>query len=158
MSYRNTWMVFGVLVSWFGFANIVNAKEAPESINGADTITTTQAQELFRSGATFIDVRTRQKWQWGHIQGAHHFDLRSTFGLLRHPGFIKKDHPVVIYSNGPHTMRGALASYMATSWGYENVYFYRDGYFSWLATDLPINIAPQSSALEAAIMQSAPRR
>ena len=33
----------------------------------------------------------------------------------------------------------AMASFFAMNWGYRNIYFYRDGYFSWLASDFPID-------------------
>ncbi|WP_230460367.1 rhodanese-like domain-containing protein [Sansalvadorimonas verongulae] len=135
-------------------AGVMPAKEAPVFVTGAETISTEQARELFQSQAAFIDVRSREKWQWGHIEGAQHFGLYSTFALLKHPGFISKDQPLVIYGNGSHTMRSALAAHLAASWGYKTVYYYRDGYFSWQAKDLPIAQSEGRSALEASILQS----
>ena len=149
-----TSMALGVVALSGVVTERASADEAPFSVQGAQTITTEQAAELYQKQAAFIDVRSRDKWQWGHIQGASHFDLRSTFALLRHPGFIDRDRPVVIYSNGPHTMRSALAAYMAASWGYEKIYYYRDGFFAWQAQDFPIERSMNSGSLEAAIMQS----
>lgn len=148
-------MALGVVVLSGVTMERVSADEAPFSVQGAQTISTEQAAELYQKQATFIDVRSRDKWQWGHIQGASHFGLRSTFALLRHPGFIERGRPVVIYSNGSHTMRSALAAYMAASWGYEKIYYYRDGFFAWQAQDYPIKSAKRS-ALEAVIMQPRP--
>ncbi|MCL6269284.1 rhodanese-like domain-containing protein [Sansalvadorimonas sp. 2012CJ34-2] len=136
---------------FLGVASRPLAGEAPASVDGAITIDTLKARELFEQGTTFIDVRNRNKWRWGRVKGAHHFDLRSTFSLLRYEGFVERDDPVVIYGNGPHSMRAAMATYMASAWGYKNIYYYRDGYFSWLAADFPADLGKPSSNLEAAI-------
>ncbi len=112
--------------------------EAPLHIEGAETVDTAAAKVLYETGALFVDVRPRSIWNFGHITDSRHFALRTTFSLLRHEGFIERDAPLVLYGNGPHTYRSAIAVRMALLWGYTRVYFYRDGYFSWLAEDYPV--------------------
>lgn len=114
------------------------AGEAPEHVEGATTVNAAQAIRLHEQGAVFIDIRTQQEWNWGHLEGARHLGLKSTFALLYRDGFMDRKTPVVIYGNGAHRARAAFASRLAVLWGYEKVFYFREGYFSWLAFDLPV--------------------
>ncbi len=127
-------MVLFVAVLW----GQAVAGESPEHVKGATTVNTAQAMRLHELGAMFIDIRTRREWNWGHVEGAHHLGLKSTFALLYHEGFMDRKTPVVIYGSGTHRIRAAFASYLAVLWGYEKVFYFREGYFSWLAFDLPV--------------------
>ncbi|WP_330926963.1 rhodanese-like domain-containing protein [Candidatus Sororendozoicomonas aggregata] len=118
----------------------VNAEEAPMTIKGVITINTHQAKLLHELGAPFVDVRPHSQWQWGHVDGAHNLDLREGFQQLFIAGALDKNAPVVIYGNSTYHMRGAIASYLAAMWGYKQVFFFRDGYFSWLALDYPVTL------------------
>lgn len=123
----------------FFHISTIFANEAPKTVKGATTINSTQAQNLYlQEDAIFIDIRPRNEWLWGHIDGAQHLGLKSTFSFLYHDGFINRNTPLIIYGNGSHEMKAALASYMAILWEYKNVFYYREGYFAWLALDLPI--------------------
>ncbi|MGB1271189.1 MAG: hypothetical protein ACPG5T_03875, partial [Endozoicomonas sp.] len=51
-----------------------------------------------------------------------------------------KETPIVIYGNSTYHMRGAIGSYLASLWGYQRVFFLRDGYYSWLALDFPVTL------------------
>ncbi|WP_157673601.1 rhodanese-like domain-containing protein [Endozoicomonas ascidiicola] len=129
------WMVCFILST-----NVVAQDEAPEQINGVITINTHQAKRLHDIGALFIDVRPVKQWKYGHIDGSEHLDLRGSFRQLLVPGILDKETPIVIYGNSTYHMRGAIGSYLAALWGYERVFFLRDGYFSWLALDYPVSL------------------
>ncbi len=115
-------------------------EEAPTEINGVVTVNTHQAKRLHEIGALFIDVRPYQQWQNGHVDGSHNLDLRGSFRQLLMPGVLEKEVPVVIYGNSVNHMRGAIGSYLAALWGYERVFFLRDGFYSWLALDYPVTL------------------
>lgn len=115
-------------------------EEAPKNIDGVITINTHQAKRLHDIGALFIDVRPHQQWQYGHVDGSHSLELRGGFRQLLVPGVLEKGTPIVIYGNSSYHMRGAIGSYLAALWGYERVFFLRDGYFSWLAQDYPVTL------------------
>ncbi|NRA89271.1 MAG: rhodanese-like domain-containing protein, partial [Rhizobiales bacterium] len=51
---------------------------------------------------------------------------------------ITKDTPLVFYCNSPLEYRSAMASFFAVKWGYTNVSYFREGYFSWMAADFPL--------------------
>ncbi|WP_426416776.1 rhodanese-like domain-containing protein [Aestuariirhabdus sp. LZHN29] len=117
------------------------ALESPFNVIGATTINVHQAKQLYDAGAVFVDVRGDRQWRWGHIEGARHMELRRDFGKLFYPGYMERDIPLVIYCNDLDCKRSAFASYLAAKWGYTQVYYFRDGYYSWLAWDMPIKTA-----------------
>ena len=120
-------------------------EEAPGEIDGVVTINTQQGKRLHDAGALFIDVRPYLQWQLGHVAGSHSLDLRSGFRQLMVPGTLEKNTPIVIYGNSTYHMRGAIGSYMAAIWGYERVFFLRNGYYGWLARDYPVTLKSDAS-------------
>ncbi|NVK39475.1 MAG: rhodanese-like domain-containing protein [Gammaproteobacteria bacterium] len=112
--------------------------EQIESIKGANTIDAFEALNLFEKGATFIDVRDEFEFQLGHIRSAVHLDLKRDFNDLYLIETLDRDIPIVIYCNSAHCYRSAVATFLAVAWGYENVHYFKDGYFTWLALDLPV--------------------
>lgn len=112
--------------------------EQIESIAGAKTVDAYMAMKLFEEGATFIDVRDQFEYQLGHIRSAVHLDLKRDFNDLYLIETLDRNIPIVIYCNSAHCYRSAVATFLAVSWGYENVHYFKDGYFTWLALDLPV--------------------
>lgn len=127
-----------ILLLFSVVSNSALAGESPEHVDGAITVNTQQAKRLHELGALFIDIRTRQEWNWGHVKSARPLGLKSTFSLLYQEGVADRKKPIVIYGSGTHRVRSAFASYLAVLWGYEKVFYFREGYFSWLAFDLPV--------------------
>ncbi|MCG8075021.1 MAG: rhodanese-like domain-containing protein, partial [Candidatus Thiodiazotropha taylori] len=99
-----------------------------------------QAKRLHELGALFIDVRPYKQWRRGHVDGSHSLDLRGGFRQLFMEGTLNKQTPIVIYGNSTYHMRGAIGSYLAALWGYKKIFFFRDGYYSWLALDYPVTL------------------
>lgn len=112
--------------------------EQIQEINGAKTVDAYQALNLFEKGATFIDVRDQFEFQLGHIRSAVHLDLKRDFNDLYLIETLDKNIPIVIYCNSAHCYRSAVATFLAVAWGYENVHYFKDGYFTWMALDLPV--------------------
>lgn len=115
-------------------------EQVAQSISGATTITAEQAKTLYDAGVQFIDVRSVKQWQQGHIEGALSLDLESRFSQLTRINPASRTLPIVVYDNSSYHHRGILASYLASLWGYENVFFFRSGYYVWLAADLPVTL------------------
>ena len=112
--------------------------EAPLEIIGAETIGYGDAMRLMEEGAVFIDVRMEQDWNVGRIKGAIHLDFKEDFFVLYISDLLNHNTPIVFYCNSPLSFRGAMASFFAVKWGYTNIYFFRDGYYRWLAEDMPV--------------------
>lgn len=132
----------------------LSAQEAPVNIKDVVTVNTHQAKRLHELGALFVDVRPLEQWRWGRVDGAHNLDLKSGFRQLFMPGTLDKNTPIVIYGNSIYHMRGAIASYLAALWGYKRVFFFRDGYYSWLALDFPVTLKSDSEPEEVVTMRS----
>lgn len=118
-------------------APVAYASEAPYLVSGAKTIDVGEAKYLYDGGALFLDVRSETEWDIGHVSGAVHLDLSSGFEALFSASADEKDTPIVIYSNSSESLRAAFASAVSVQWGFSNVFFFRDGYYSWVASDYP---------------------
>lgn len=112
--------------------------EEIQGIKGAKTIDAYEALTLFEKGATFIDVREQFEFQLGHIRSALHLDLKRGFNDLYLIETLDRNIPIVIYCNSAHCYRSAVATFLAVAWGYDNVHYFKDGYFTWLSLDLPV--------------------
>jgi rhodanese-related sulfurtransferase len=111
---------------------------SPMHIDGATTIDTAKARSLFEEEAAFIDVRKDSDWDAGRIPGAVHLDIKSAFNDANLSRDVQKNDPVVFYCNGESCMRSSDASRMAVGWGYNKVYYYRDGFPSWKSAGNPV--------------------
>ena len=115
------------------------AAEAPASVTGAKTIGIDEAFKLYESGAVFIDVRDSSSWNYGHIEGSVNLDFNEDeFVILYVSDALDRAAPVVFYDDSELVSSSAMASFFAASWGYENVYYFRKGYYAWLASDFPV--------------------
>lgn len=134
------WIFFILGITFSLSASWLSAQEAPASVQGVITINSYQAKRLHELGAVFVDVRPYNQWLWGHVDGAYNLDLQDEFQKLMLPDVLDKQTPLVIYGNSSYHMRGAIGSYLAALWGYEKVFFFRSGYYSWLAMDYPVTL------------------
>lgn len=114
---------------------------APETVEGATTITVEQAKELFDQGAAFIDVRSLRLYARRHVPKAHHLDLESAFTQEALEKVAQTDEPVVIYCSGVKCGRSSSASKMAISWGFKDVRYFRAGIVGWRDAGFPIESA-----------------
>lgn len=115
--------------------------EAPNDVLGAKTVDLVQAKSLFDQGAVFIDVRDPQSWSMGHIEGSVNLDFNaSEFAVLYVSKELDRATPIVFYTSSPLNVRSAMASYFASNWGYKNVYYFREGFYSWMAADYPVQL------------------
>ncbi len=116
----------------------LNAAEAPAEVEGAMTIDVYQARQLHELGAVFVDVRPSREWSWGHIEGAVHMDLaREFFGLSQTEW--PRTVPLVVYCDSEVCPASAEAVRLAVEWGYEQVFYFREGYFAWMLADFPLD-------------------
>lgn len=149
---------FFLIILTASFSFIAQAwAESPKSIVGATTVDLVEARQLHEQGAVFIDVRDQGAFRLGHIPGAVHLDFNDdAFVVLYVSDALDRDTPIVFYCDSALASSGAMASFFAANWGYKNVYFFRDGYYSWMASDFPIQyqVAQSSGGFQ---MVSAPQ-
>lgn len=92
-------------------------------------VTPQQARELLASGAVVLDVRDKEEFAAGHIEGATHLS-RGTLEMRIHEVAPDKDVAVVCYCMGGN--RGALAADTLQRLGYTNVSSIQGGMKSYL--------------------------
>lgn len=123
----------------FGLSTGVHAgKVSPMQVDGATTVDTAMARSLFDNEVAFVDVRKNSDWDAGRIPGAIHLDIKSVFNDANLSKEVAKNDAVVFYCNGESCPRSADACKMAIGWGYNKVYYYRDGFPAWKAAGNPV--------------------
>ena len=114
------------------------AEVSPVTIEGATTVDTAKARELFDQEVAFVDVRKNTDWDAGRVPGAIHIELKSVYSEDSLAAEVPKNEPLVIYCNGEKCLRSSDASNKAVAWGWSNVYYYRDGFPAWKANGNPV--------------------
>ena len=112
------------------------AGEAPLQVEGAITVNAMQARQLYELGVLFIDVRPEREWGWGHVHGALHLELEGRFAELSGSDW-PRDMPLVLYCDSEVCPHSAEAVRRAVGWGFQQVYYFRTGYFAWQLLDFP---------------------
>lgn len=131
-------LLITVFTTFLFFFNPLFASESPETITGATLVDTDQAKALFEEEVLFVDVRKDSDWEAGRVPGAVHLELKKVFSQSSLQEEITKDEAVVIYCNGQKCLRSAKAVELAISWGFTDVYYFRNGFPSWLSAGLPV--------------------
>lgn len=108
-------------------------KVSPEQVDGATTVDTAKAKQLFDRGAIFLDVRSNRDWDAGRIPGSVHLELKKVLNEKSLAHVADKNQAVVIYCNSTGCMRSSKASVKAVEWNYKRIYYYRLGYPDWKA-------------------------
>ncbi len=126
-----------VLIGFAMTATTAAAQESPLTVAGAVTVDAAEAKALHDRGVDFVDVRTVDLWEAGRIPGAHFLELFSDFAETNLLEIAKKDEEVVIYCAGPSCKRSSKACASAVEWGFQNVYYFREGFPAWQAAGYP---------------------
>ena len=130
--------LFSALVSAFTIlAANAFAQESPLTVDGATTIDAHEAKTLHDRGVSFVDVRTPELWEAGHIPGANYLELFGSFDEVRLLEVAAKDEEVVIYCAGPSCKRSSKGCAKAVAWGFQKVYYFRGGFPEWQAAGYP---------------------
>ena len=112
---------------------------APLEVEGATTITVTEAKRLFDARVPFVDVRGKDNdWKAGHISGAVHLHLYHDLSEANLAEIVGKDEAVVIYAAGIGSSQSGRASARAAIWGFKKVSYFREGFPAWKAAGYPV--------------------
>jgi TolB-like protein/class 3 adenylate cyclase/rhodanese-related sulfurtransferase len=114
---------------------------SPLEVPGTTTVDPAAAKALFDRGVAFVDVRPGGRWRDGHIPGAINISIKDDeFTEAALSQVVAKDQEVVIYCMGPRCLLSSRACSAAVGWGYDKVYYLREGLPGWKAADYPINV------------------
>ncbi len=116
---------------------------SPMSVSGATTVDSSEAYELWKARAWFIDPRKPSQYEVGRIPGALNIeydpgtpDQQLTAESLESE--VPKDDPVVFYCNAEKCDRSSWGAGLAAEWGWKQVYYFRDGYPGWTKNEYPV--------------------
>ena len=94
-----------------------------------------EAIRLMNQGATVIDLRPREAYAAGHINGARNFDtsqiLKGAEGLKRY-----KERPLIVCSDNSSIAAATVRT--LTGQGFTKVFNLRGGLAAWRAENLPL--------------------
>ena len=113
------------------FAASAVQAQSPTEVEGATTVDVATAKALFDRDVPFLDVRSSNRYDAGHIPGAANLSTALTESELAE--VAGKDQEVVIYCGGSNCHRSSGVCKRAVSWGWKKVYYFRDGYPGWEA-------------------------
>jgi adenylate cyclase len=113
---------------------------SPTEIPGATTVDAATAKTMFDRGVPFVDVRADSDRSLGHIPGDIHLNLDDAFGKESLGAVVGKDQEVVIYCMGPRCLRSSQACAKALSWGFTQVFYFREGFPAWKAAGHPFEV------------------
>lgn len=125
-------------LSIFAFSTGAMAETSPMAVQGATTVNAEQAKTMFDDGALFVDVRKQTDWDAGRIPDALHLDIKSALNKDALLEETSLDDKIVFYCNGHSCLRSSAASALAVSWGFKNVYYFRDGIPAWKNAGYPV--------------------
>ncbi|MES9860262.1 MAG: rhodanese-like domain-containing protein [Candidatus Thiodiazotropha sp. LLP2] len=116
---------------------------SPTSVDGATTVDSAKAHELWKARAWFVDPRKPEQYDAGRIPGALNIEYdpgtpnqqmtAETLGAE-----VPKDEPVVFYCNAEACDRSSWGAALAVEWGWTKVYYYRDGFPGWTTAGYPV--------------------
>jgi rhodanese-related sulfurtransferase len=119
-------------------------------------ISTKMAYDIFNRGeAVFVDARTPEDFESGHISGAVNVDFEASddvfYSQLDNLSAVADpETPVITYCSGTECdLSLGLARYLQSDVGYRNIYVYFGGWDQWIEYNLPI----ESGTEEAEQMQ-----
>ena len=125
-----TTLIVGLFMSTVAYAA---SEVSPMVVEGAKTVSASEAKALFDEGIAFVDVRKNSDWEAGRIPDAIHIELKKVYSAETLGAEVGKDEKVVIYCNGEKCMRSSQAAQKAVEWGFSQVFYFRDGFPAWKA-------------------------
>jgi len=128
------------ILSLFAMVFVVSACATTDSSQGRSKygmVDAATAKTLHERDAMFIDVRSKNWFDGGHISGAVNIPF-TNFNDNSLARVVSKDQEIVFYCYGIHCDYSNTASNRAFIWGYQKVYYFMKGYPAWLDAGYPI--------------------
>ncbi len=138
-----------MMFCWVNSSAAAPGVPTPTELPGGRIVSLQEARDMIDAGTRIIDVRSGINFGRGHIPGAvlvpykgssaKRVDFDPTldrFPLSALPE--EKDAPVLVYSHGDTGWKSYKAAVTAIRSGYTQVSWFRDGFSTWVAADLPV--------------------
>lgn len=101
--------------------------------------------DMFNDGAMFIDSRSSQEYEQGHILWAFNFPPKAVemMGGMLAPALVK-DQVIIIYGRTASRWPAAVVAQMMRDKGFGNVYVMDASYDQWVLAGYPTSKEPYS--------------
>ena len=116
---------------------------SPTSVPGATTVDSAEAYMLWKKRAWFVDPRKPEQFEAGRIPGALNIEYdpgtpnqQLTAASLE--AEVPKSEPIVFYCNAAGCDRSSWGAALAAEWGWQEVYYFRDGFPGWTKAGYPV--------------------
>jgi rhodanese-related sulfurtransferase len=98
-------------------------------------LTLAQSFDLYQKGAPFLDARTKQEFEEGHVEGAFHLSSEHFMGGATPDAlnFLDPKAPVVVYCGGGQCDASKNLVILLQQAGFTQCHIMHDGYPGWLA-------------------------
>ncbi|MFK5893381.1 MAG: rhodanese-like domain-containing protein [Pseudomonadota bacterium] len=131
--------LFGLMLLWFSSV-LANKPMAPDSIDGVITVSAKDVIELILNNSELIviDSRHQDEYNKGHIEGAINvLNTDLTLDDLQRltDNFLT---PILFYCNGERCLRSSQSAIQAKKWGYQQIYWFRQGWIDWIDRQYPV--------------------
>ncbi len=128
--------------------SVAHAFRSPAyDVDGATKIDVPTARSLYDRRVVFVDVRTEFLWNEGRIPGAFHLPeawpsdpAKARLNESTLMAIAGKTDDVVFYCDGTDCFSSAFSSAKALAWGYQNVFYFAEGFPGWKKAGYPVEI------------------
>ncbi len=113
----------------------------PENDDGAaSNIVLAEAYSAFRQGsALFLDARSHDDFQSGHIEGAINLPAHAFMDSLTFLDELNLDQPLITYCDGADCNASIDLAAGLKMMGFTQVYFFFGGWKEWVTAKYPVN-------------------
>jgi rhodanese-related sulfurtransferase len=120
--------------------------QKPLELHPGSDISLREAYQLFREGQTlFVDSRSSNAFNNGHIQGAIDVSVRDTMDKIKNIlSIYPVDKPIVCYCNGSSCSSSRRLAGKIHQLGYRKVYVFYGGWKEWRTHNYPITSLKES--------------
>ena len=126
---------------WDTNAGVITAKAKNDVVSGKlEIVDITQAKQIFDSGnVLFVDARTRDDYDDGHLPGAVSLPIGQFDALI--DAFLDQhdiEKPIVAYCSGRTCEDSHILAQLLMDFGYSDVKVFIDGYPGWESEGYPV--------------------
>jgi len=137
---KRTFLLYAIAILVVGLMVWLTAKLLPKELERkqiAETVSVTEAAELFSAGSFLLDVREQSEWDAGHIEGAVLIPLDQ---LATRMSEVPKDKTVLVICRSGN--RSAQARDQLRNAGYIQVTSIDGGMNAWIQAGYPVVTGP----------------
>jgi adenylate cyclase len=107
-------------------------------VTGVPRIDATAAKVFYDRGAVFVDVRSKNSYNRGHVLNAVNLRLRDRLDEASLSKVVGKGDDVVFYCSGKSCDLSPTACAKAVTWGFTSVYYFAGGIPEWKKAKYPV--------------------